>query len=105
MTEFGRRVACRLAIQPRKRSGLAPQARCLCYVARRKLARFDRRSLVVTVPCRCILQPQMGNTFGQLFRVTTFGASHGAGIGMVADGCPPRITLASAELQPELYRQ
>ena len=35
----------------------------------------------------------MGNTFGQLFRVTTWGESHGAAIGAVIDGCPPRLPL------------
>src|SRR5438094_2707181 len=47
----------------------------------------------------------MGNTFGQLFRVTTFGESHGGGIGVVVDGCPPRIALSSAEIQRELDRR
>ena len=39
----------------------------------------------------------MGNTFGQLFRVTTWGESHGGGVGAVIDGCPPRIELSEAE--------
>src|SRR3989442_8069011 len=47
----------------------------------------------------------MGNTFGQLFRVTTFGESHGGGIGVVVDGCPPRIALSSADIQGELDRR
>src|SRR5213075_934489 len=47
----------------------------------------------------------MGNSFGQLFRVTTFGESHGGGIGVVVDGCPPRIALSSAEIQRELDRR
>jgi chorismate synthase len=47
----------------------------------------------------------MGNTFGQLFRVTTFGESHGGGIGVVVDGCPPQIALSSAEIQQELDRR
>ena len=46
----------------------------------------------------------MGNTFGQLFRVTTFGESHGGGIGVVIDGCPPRIEICEAEVQRELDR-
>jgi chorismate synthase len=40
------------------------------------------------------------NTFGHLFRVTTFGESHGAAIGCVVDGCPPRIALTEADIQP-----
>jgi chorismate synthase len=47
----------------------------------------------------------MGNTFGQLFRVTTFGESHGGGIGVVIDGCPPRIEVCEAEVQRELDRR
>src|SRR5215471_14067710 len=47
----------------------------------------------------------MGNTFGQLFRVTTFGESHGGGIGVVVDGCPPRIPISEAEIQRELDRR
>src|SRR5213595_1541281 len=47
----------------------------------------------------------MGNTFGQLFRVTTFGESHGGGIGAVVDGCPPRIAVSNADIQQELDRR
>jgi chorismate synthase len=49
--------------------------------------------------------PLMGNTFGQLFRVTTFGESHGGGIGVIIDGCPPRIEISEAEIQRELDRR
>ncbi len=45
------------------------------------------------------------NTFGHLFRVTTFGESHGPGIGCVVDGCPPRVPLETAEIQAELDRR
>ena len=47
----------------------------------------------------------MGNTFGQLFRVTTWGESHGAAIGAVIDGCPPLLPLAEADIQPDLDRR
>ena len=47
----------------------------------------------------------MGNTFGQLFRVTTWGESHGGGVGAVVDGCPPRIELSEADIQLELDRR
>ena len=47
----------------------------------------------------------MGNTFGQLFRVTTWGESHGAAIGAVIDGCPPRLALSEADIQPDLDRR
>ncbi len=45
------------------------------------------------------------NTFGQLFRVTTFGESHGPAIGCVVDGCPPRIPLTEADIQPYLDKR
>jgi chorismate synthase len=45
------------------------------------------------------------NTFGHLFRVTTFGESHGAAIGCVVDGCPPRIPLSAADIQRDLDRR
>ena len=45
------------------------------------------------------------NVFGHLFRVTTFGESHGAGIGCVVDGCPPRLPLEAADIQAELDRR
>jgi chorismate synthase len=47
----------------------------------------------------------MGNTFGHLFRVTTFGESHGGGVGVVIDGCPPRLEISAAEIQVELDRR
>src|SRR3954449_10407640 len=45
------------------------------------------------------------NTFGHLFRVTTFGESHGPALGCVVDGCPPLIPLEAAEIQAELDRR
>jgi len=45
------------------------------------------------------------NTFGQMFRVTTFGESHGPAIGCVIDGCPPRIPLSETDIQPYLDRR
>jgi len=45
------------------------------------------------------------NTFGHLFRVTTFGESHGVAIGCVVDGCPPRIPLTAEEIQLDLDRR
>ena len=47
----------------------------------------------------------MGNTFGQLFRITTFGESHGGGIGVIIDGCPPTIDISELEIQRELDRR
>ena len=45
------------------------------------------------------------NSFGHLFRVTTWGESHGPAIGCVVDGCPPRIPLSEADIQPWLDRR
>src|SRR6201989_848025 len=45
------------------------------------------------------------NTFGHLFRVTTFGESHGPAIGCVVDGCPPGIALTEADIQDDLDRR
>ncbi len=45
------------------------------------------------------------NTFGHMFRVTTFGESHGVAIGCVVDGCPPRISLTEADIQPFLDKR
>jgi chorismate synthase len=47
----------------------------------------------------------MGNTFGHLFRVTTFGESHGGGVGVVIDGCPPRLDISAEEIQVDLDRR
>ena len=47
----------------------------------------------------------MGNTFGHLYRVTTWGESHGGGVGAVVDGCPPKISLSEKDLQPDLDRR
>src|SRR5258705_4299075 len=47
----------------------------------------------------------MANTFGRLFRITTWGESHGGGVGVVVDGCPPKIELTEADIQPDLDRR
>jgi chorismate synthase len=46
-----------------------------------------------------------GNSFGKLFRITTWGESHGKGVGVVVDGCPPRIPLTEAFIQEKLDRR
>lgn len=47
----------------------------------------------------------MANTFGQLFRITTWGESHGGGVGVVVDGCPPKLELTETDIQPDLDRR
>ena len=46
-----------------------------------------------------------GNSFGTLFRITTWGESHGEALGVVIDGCPPRIGLSNGDIQKELDRR
>ncbi len=47
----------------------------------------------------------MSSTFGTVFRVSTFGESHCKGVGAIVDGCPPRIPLTEADIQPQLDRR
>ena len=47
----------------------------------------------------------MSSTFGHTFRITTFGESHGAAVGVVVDGCPPRLPLSLADIQTDLDRR
>lgn len=47
----------------------------------------------------------MASTFGTLLRISTWGESHGGGVGVVIDGCPPRLPLSEADIQPDLDRR
>ncbi len=47
----------------------------------------------------------MSSTFGSAFRISTWGESHGTGVGVVIDGCPPRVPLTCAMVQAELNRR
>jgi len=47
----------------------------------------------------------MGSVFGHLFRISTFGESHGGGVGVVLEGCPPRLKIAVDEIQRDLDRR
>lgn len=46
-----------------------------------------------------------GNSFGQVFRITTFGESHGGGVGVIVDGCPPGLALSEEDIQKDLDRR
>lgn len=46
-----------------------------------------------------------GNTFGEIFRITTCGESHGGAVGVIIDGCPPGLAITEAEIQAELDRR
>src|SRR3546814_13614345 len=45
------------------------------------------------------------NSFGRVLRVTTWGESHGPALGAVVDGCPPRLSLSEADIQPYLDKR
>ncbi|MBT7697582.1 MAG: chorismate synthase, partial [Desulfobacterales bacterium] len=46
-----------------------------------------------------------GNSFGKIFKITTWGESHGKGVGVIVDGCPPRIPLDEMVVQRMLDRR
>lgn len=52
-----------------------------------------------------MLSASMANMFGEIFKVATWGESHGAGVGAVVDGCPPRVPLSVEDIQRELDRR
>ncbi|KAG8366759.1 hypothetical protein BUALT_Bualt16G0001100 [Buddleja alternifolia] len=54
---------------------------------------------------KCLVIHAAGSTYGTYFRVTTFGESHGGGVGCIIDGCPPRLPLSEADLQVDLDRR
>eukprot|EP00871_Galdieria_phlegrea_P004916 jgi/Galph1/5425/GphlegSOOS_G4033.1 len=47
----------------------------------------------------------LGNSFGRCFRISTWGESHGAGVGVTIDGCPPRLPISEQDIQKELDRR
>jgi chorismate synthase len=61
----------------------------------------NRPSILVPTPTKSM----SFNTFGHLFQVTTWGESHGAALGCVVDGCPPRIEFTVADIQSQLNRR
>lgn len=46
-----------------------------------------------------------GSSYGHLFRISTFGESHGGAVGVVVDGCPPGMELSEKDIQPDLDRR
>ena len=46
-----------------------------------------------------------GNTFGNIFKITTFGESHGRALGCIIDGCPPQLEIDESDIQLELNRR
>ncbi len=72
-----------------------------------KLSYPHLRSLLLKLTTRRIFHiiQAMASSFGQLFRISTWGESHGGGVGVVVDGCPPRLKLSEADIQPDLDRR
>lgn len=62
-------------------------------------------SLSSSSSSRLTINMGMGNSFGRSFRISTFGESHGNGVGVIVDGCPPRIQLSREEIQIDLDRR
>jgi len=62
-------------------------------------------ALVAPQHRRATVTMGMGNSFGRCFRISTWGESHGGGVGVVVDGCPPRVPLTEAPVQFELNRR
>src|SRR2546423_10280379 len=76
----------------------------------RSNGRLSARYALTTKQARATTPPRAEtlmsfNSFGHLFRVTTFGESHGPAIGCVVDGCPPGIPLVESDIQPWLDRR
>src|SRR6266850_6534026 len=72
-------------------------------LACRRCAEFEKRWLSIARG-ECYLE-RMGNTWGHLFRVTTWGESHGGAIGAVVDGCPSLLPITADEIQVDLDRR
>ena len=68
---------------------------------------YSALALLVSAPVASALTITMGtgNTFGRVFRISTWGESHGGGVGVTLDGCPPRIPLTREEIQVDLDRR
>ena len=63
---------------------------------------------MLKIPNHCCALTEIqaaGNSFGTYFHVTTFGESHGGGVGCIIDGCPPQIPLSETDMQVDLDRR
>ena len=76
----------------------------LCVPTLAPMSRHKGRSHIVNREAASKIA-QMGSSFGQLFRITTWGESHGGGVGVVIDGCPPRLELSEEDIQRDLDRR
>ena len=66
---------------------------------------INASALVAPGRQRAQIRMGMGNSFGRCFRISTWGESHGGGVGVVVDGCPPRVPLTEEPVQFELNRR
>lgn len=66
---------------------------------------FSNLSLWILLSVSLPVVTSYGNGFGRLFRITTFGESHGTAIGVTVDGCPPRLPISLEDIQHELSRR
>ena len=71
---------------------------------RRRLPGPSKRPVVGGWAARCYAG-RVSSSFGRLFRISTFGESHGAAVGVVVDGYPPRLPIVIEEIQAELDRR
>ena len=83
-------------VAPAAAAGSSASVAMRRVVARRVAPVVQRRGALQVVAA--------GSTFGHAFRVTTFGESHGKGVGCVIDGLPPRLAITEEEIQFELNR-
>lgn len=65
----------------------------------------NRAEFALRSPAAAPTLPRMSSSFGHAFRISTFGESHGGGVGVIIDGCPPRIPLRQEDIQRELDRR
>jgi chorismate synthase len=73
------------------------------------LKTIQNEAIISSIPAcrspRFIYFHHMSSTFGQVFRIHTFGESHGGGVGVIIDGCPPRVPVSVEQIQHELDRR
>src|SRR3569623_1652904 len=81
------------------------QQPCRATVRLTQIKRHFARTTHSAVPVPTSFAACVGSSFGTLFRITTFGESHGPALGVVVDGCPPKLPLDAAQIQHELDRR
>src|SRR5205807_101268 len=94
------------AIASRAATAIEPKAKR--FLSMNRSVSESRRSPSFTAMLQAPRGPRrlswrrMANSFGTIFRVTTWGESHGGAMGAVVDGCPAKLALSEADLQPDL---